>query len=58
MSRLFTRVLFLSAGLLLSSFILHGCATTRLDATPVVQSYPIASDQVSVPGDERDGSGS
>ena len=55
MSRLFTRVLFLSAGLLLSSFLMHGCATTRLDATPVVQSYPIASDQVPGPDDEHNG---
>ena len=55
MSRLFTRGLFLSAGLLLSSFVLHGCATTRLDSTPAVQSYQIASDQVSAPSDERDG---
>jgi len=41
----FTRVLFLSTGLLLSSAILQGCATTCLDATPTVQSYPIASDR-------------
>jgi len=54
-NRLFTRGLFLSAGLLLSSFVLHGCATTRLDSTPAVQSYQIVSDQVSAPGDERDG---
>lgn len=55
MNRLFTRGLFLSAGLLLSSFVLHGCATTRLDSTPAVQSYQIVSDQVSASGDERDG---
>jgi len=54
-NRLFTRGLFLSAGLLLSSFVLHGCATTRLDSTPAVQSYQIVSDQVSASGDERDG---
>jgi endonuclease/exonuclease/phosphatase family metal-dependent hydrolase len=55
MNRLFTRVLFLSAGLLLSSLVLHGCATTRLDSTPAVQSYQIVPDQVPGAADARDG---
>ena len=54
MSRLFSKVLFSCAGLLLTGLILQGCATTRLDATPAVQSYRIASDQLPVVADERD----
>ncbi len=55
MKRLFTRGLYISAGLLLSSAILQGCATTRLDATPTVQSYQIASEQIPGVDDKRDG---
>jgi len=53
--RLFTRGLYISASLLLSSALLQGCATTRLDATPTVQSYQIASERVSSVDDRRDG---
>jgi len=44
---IFTRVLYISAGLVLSGVILQGCATTRLDATPTVQSYQNSSDRIS-----------
>jgi len=53
-SRLFSKVLFLCTGLLLSGLILQGCATTRLDAKPAVQTYQTASNLIPAMADERD----
>jgi endonuclease/exonuclease/phosphatase family metal-dependent hydrolase len=53
-SRLFSKVLFLCTGLLLSGLILQGCATTRLDAKPAVQTYQTATNLIPGVADERD----